>query len=103
MGKSGVGFICIAHWQHETVRHKDRVFTFSPFGLGQIDGWVLMAWQRMAACSLGHRHDIDSWFNQSTLIGRKDNDKPPLVPRSVWRELSRKTKNVKKAPWPGSD
>lgn len=95
------GFICIAPWQTETVRHKDCVFTFSPFGLGKIDGWILMSWQRTKTCDMGHHHGVEFWHHHTSMF-----TKPlpvPHIPRAIWRALARKTKNVKKLPWPGND
>ena len=104
MAKTKDGFVCIGWWQTETVTHKDRVFTFSPFGLGQIDGWALMSWSRLEKCDKGHSHVVNQWHHFSSLLPPKtDHDPAPHVPRAVWRALLRKTLGVKKAPWPGRD
>ena len=99
MSKPQTTLICIAHWQTETIEHGDRIFTFSPFRIGQIDGWVLMSWQRSTICDMGHKHGTYFWDNGLEL----KNKEYPHIPREVWRALRRKTKNVKKEPWPGSD
>lgn len=96
-------FICIAHWQTETVRHKDREFTFSPFGLGQIDGWVLMDWRRVKICDMGHRHTVEHWHNFPSLEPQKKEPPVPHVPREVWRELAKKTETTEKQSWPGQN
>jgi hypothetical protein len=103
MGKAKHGFICIGWWQTATVVHKDQTFTFSPFGLGQIDGWILMDWQRTEVCDMGHKHAVERWHNSPSLTPRKKEPPAPHIPREVWRVLKRKTKDVEKEPWPGQD
>jgi len=103
MGKAKHGFICIGWWQTETVIHNDQTFTFSPFGIGRIDGWILMDWQRTEVCDIGHKHAVERWHNHPSLAPRKKEPPVPHIPREVWRKLKRKTKDVEKAPWPGRD
>ena len=103
MAKLKEAFVCIGWWQTETVIHKDRTFMFSPFGLGQIDGWALMSWLKSEKCEMGHSHVVSQWHNTSSslLLPKTGHDSAPHVPRAVWRALLRKTRWVKKEPWPG--
>jgi len=95
--------VCVATWQTKTVLYRDRQFMFSPFGLGRIDGWVLLRWRRLRKCDLGHYHAVERWDHPWGLSPGRGAPPVPLIPREVWRELGRKTKNAQKQPWPGGD
>ena len=94
--------ICISHWQSERVAFEDQEFIFSPFGVSQIDGWVLMRWWRTKRCNTGYSHKIEYWSNQSSLTGIKE-PKAPLIPEEVWDKLGQKTENKKLEPYPGGN
>ena len=77
----------------------DHEFTFCPYGIGRIDGWVLQYWKQVKKCDMGHEHAINVW--RMPIVEPKKKEKPPEVPEVERKMLLKKTKKAKLKHYPG--